>query len=38
MIGKNQKQALLTINDRVTGMLFMGKVSNKLAIEIEKKQ
>jgi IS30 family transposase len=35
---KNHKRALLTINDRVTGMLFMRKVSNKLAIEIEKKQ
>jgi IS30 family transposase len=37
VIGKNHKQALLTINDRATGMLFMGKVSYKMAIEIEKK-
>ena len=37
VIGKNHKQALLTINDRVTGMLIMGKVSSKQAIEIEEK-
>jgi len=37
VIGKNHKQALLTINDRVSGILIMGKVQNKEAIEIENK-
>ena len=37
VIGSNHKQALLTINDRVTGMLLMGKAPNKQAVEIEKK-
>jgi len=37
VIGANHKQALLTINDRVSGMLLMGKVPSKEAVEIEKK-
>jgi len=36
VIGKGHKQALLTINDRATGMLFMNKVMNKEAQEIER--
>lgn len=37
VIGKNHIQALLTINDRASGLLFMTKVENKTALEIEKK-
>lgn len=37
VIGKGHKQALLTINDRATGMLFMDKVLTKESQEIEKK-
>ena len=37
IIGKGHKQAILTINDRVSGMLIMGKVPSKQAVEIEKK-
>lgn len=37
VIGKNHKQALLTINDRVSGILIMGKVLSKQAVEIEVK-
>ena len=37
IIGKGHNQALLTINDRVTGLLIMGKVPNKEAIQIERK-
>lgn len=37
VIGKNHKGALLTINDRSTGMLFLGKVNSKDAQEIEAK-
>lgn len=37
VIGKNHKGALLTINDRSAGMLFMGKVENKVASTIEAK-
>ncbi len=37
VIGKDHKQALLTINDRATGVLKMGKVSSKEASEIEAK-
>ena len=37
IIGKDHKQAILTLNDRVTGVLIMGKVSSKKALEIEKK-
>ena len=37
IIGKGHKQAILTINDRVTGILIMGKVSSKEALEIETK-
>jgi IS30 family transposase len=37
IIGKGHNQALLTINDRATGLLFMGKVPNKEAREIELK-
>lgn len=36
-IGKGHKQAILTINDRATGVLIMGKVPSKEAIEIENK-
>lgn len=35
IIGKDHKEALLTINDRVTGVLKMTKVSGKDAAEIE---
>jgi IS30 family transposase len=35
IIGKDHKEALLTINDRVTGVLKMTKVSGKDAVEIE---
>lgn len=35
IIGKGHRQALLTINDRATGMLFMGKVASKEAKVIE---
>lgn len=37
VIGKNHKGALLTINDRVTGMLFMDKIDSKEASVIEEK-
>jgi transposase, IS30 family len=37
VIGKDHKGALLTINDRVTGMLKMVKVETKEAAEIEAK-
>lgn len=37
IIGKGHKQAILTLNDRVTGILVMGKVPSKKAIQIEKK-
>lgn len=37
VIGKNHKQALLTINDRSTGILLMDKVESKEAKEIEYK-
>lgn len=36
IIGKDHKQALLTINDRATGTLKMTKVSGKDALEIKK--
>ena len=37
VIGKNHKGALLTINDRVTGMLFMDKIDTKEASSVEAK-
>ena len=37
VIGKGHKYALLTINDRATGLLFMAKVNSKQASEIEDK-
>lgn len=37
VVGKGHKQALLTINDRATGMLFMDKVESKEAERIEEK-
>jgi IS30 family transposase len=37
VIGKGHKHALLTINDRATGLLFMAKVDSKQASEIEAK-
>ncbi len=37
VIGKKHKQALLTINDRATGILIIDKVLSKQAIEIESK-
>ena len=37
MIGKDHKGAILTINDRATGMLKMGKVESKEAHKIEAK-
>jgi IS30 family transposase len=37
VIGKGHQQALLTINDRATGYLFMSKVLSKEAKEIEMK-
>lgn len=37
VIGKGHKYALLTINDRATGLLFMAKVDSKQASEIEEK-
>ena len=37
VIGKGHKEALLTINDRATGMLFMDKVESKEARVIEEK-
>ena len=37
IIGKGHKQAILTINDRATGLLFMSKVASKQATEIEDK-
>jgi IS30 family transposase len=37
VIGKGHKYALLTINDRATGLLFMAKVDSKQASEIEAK-
>lgn len=37
MIGKEHKGALLTINDRATGLLVMGKVDTKESIAIETK-
>lgn len=35
VIGKNHKGALLTINDRVTGMLYMKKIESKEASVVE---
>ena len=35
IIGKNHNQAIFTANDRATGLLRMGKVKSKEAIEIE---
>jgi IS30 family transposase len=37
VIGKNHKGALLTINDRATGLLFMGKIESKEASIVEAK-
>jgi transposase, IS30 family len=37
VIGKNHKGALLTINDRASGILFMGKVESKEASVIQQK-
>ena len=37
VIGKNHKGALLTINDRATGMLFMGKIDTKESSAVEAK-
>lgn len=37
IIGKDHKQAILTINDRTTGMLKMAKVERKEAHKIEEK-
>lgn len=37
IIGKNHKQAILTINDRASGLLIMDKVPSKQAIHIERK-
>ena len=37
VIGKDYKGALLTINDRASGILFMGKVESKEAILIQQK-
>jgi transposase, IS30 family len=37
VIGKNHKGALLTINDRATGVLFMDKIENKEAVSVEAK-
>lgn len=37
VIGKDHKGALLTINDRASGLLFMDKVETKESIEIEAK-
>ena len=37
VIGKDHNGALLTINDRATGLLFMGKVDTKESIAIETK-
>jgi IS30 family transposase len=37
VIGKNHKGALITINDRSTGMLFMDRIENKEAGTIEAK-
>lgn len=37
IIGKGHKGALLTINDRVTGMLWMAHIKGKGAVDIEKK-
>ena len=37
VIGKDHKGALLTINDRASGILFMGKVESKEAILIQQK-
>lgn len=36
IIGKNHKQAIVTINDRASGMLKMSKVSSKKAEEVSK--
>ena len=37
IIGKDHKQAILTINDRASGLLIMDKVPSKQAIHIERK-
>lgn len=37
VIGKNHKGALLTINDRATGFLFMDKIENKEASSVKAK-
>ena len=37
IIGKDHQEAILTLNDRVAGVLIMGKVSSKKALEIEHK-
>ena len=36
MIGKNHKGALVTINDRATGLLKMKKVKNRNAEDVKK--
>ena len=35
IVGKNHKGALLTINDRATGMLKMGQLKSKSAIQVQ---
>ena len=37
IIGKEHKGALLTINDRATGVLRMGYIKGKEAVDVEKK-
>jgi IS30 family transposase len=37
IIGKEHKGALLTINDRDTGVLRMGYIKGKEAVDVEKK-
>jgi len=37
IIGKKDREALLTINDRATGLLYVDKIKNKQALEIETK-
>jgi len=37
VVGKNYKGALVSINDRATGMLKVGYISNKSASEVKAK-
>jgi transposase, IS30 family len=37
IIGKNHKEAIVTINDRASGMLWMRKVEKRDVLSVKKK-